>query len=477
MDSVAVTTEGVEGDVEGPDEFLRLLRLRLACTPVGLEDWLQPSAGRVPVGAAPADLIDEAIDTALRSIQRLVIDQNAQLDGAALERLAVGLNQVRRAAEAANVAVAERVVATNPFRGDGFLTGKSWLAHRLQLSKREAFHRCQMARQLPRLVLWSEAFVDGMVGVEQTSLMAQVAADPGVRDEALQAAESELLDDAMALPYEEFKRRVLRWQALVDTDGAADQAERVRNQRGATMTEPDSGGWELTARFDDLRGAEYCEAWAHYCQASSKPIGPKPWNASARATSPPPIWPAPTANVEPTPSWPWPCRRRLPTQRDAARAGTEHPHRPSLARRRTPGDEVPPSRFRDVVCRTASGHELDLTETAGMVLWAAVRRVVVDTDKGHVINYGRKRRLFRGASRRRHCCNRCVASGPVATSLSDAARPITPAAGPTTTAAPTRTTPTDSAEATTGSKNTATAVHRDDHGHWHIHHPDGHEIH
>ena len=117
----------------------------------GLDDWLHPSADGVPIEAAPSDLIDEAIDTALRSIQRLVIDQRAQLDAVGLERLAVGLNRVRRAAEAANVAVAERVVATNPFRGDGFLTGKNWLAHRLQLSKREAFHRCQMARMHPRL--------------------------------------------------------------------------------------------------------------------------------------------------------------------------------------------------------------------------------------------------------------------------------------------------------------------------------------
>ncbi len=33
------------------------------------------------------------------------------------------------------------------------------------------------------------------------------------------------------------------------------------------MTEPDTGGWELSARFDDLSGAEFCEVWAHYCQA------------------------------------------------------------------------------------------------------------------------------------------------------------------------------------------------------------------
>ncbi len=209
MDSVAYATEEVQGHVDDGDEFLRMLRLRLGATPVGLDDWLHPSNDGVPVEPAPTDLIDDAIDTALRSIQRLVIDQGAQLDAAGLERLAVGLNRVRRAAEAANVAVAERVVATNPFRDDGFLTGKNWLAHRLQLSKREAFHRCQMARMQPRLQQWSEAFVDGRVGVEQTSLMAQIAADPRITDDALSAREGDLLDDAMSLPYEEFKRRAL----------------------------------------------------------------------------------------------------------------------------------------------------------------------------------------------------------------------------------------------------------------------------
>ncbi len=125
--------------------------VQLAATPAGLEDWLHPSADNVPNEPTPTDLIDEAIDTALRSIQQLMIDQGAQLD-------ACGAGTVggRRRAGAAcrrsgHVAVAERVVATNPFRGDGFFTGKAWLTHRLQLSKREAFHRCQMARMHPRL--------------------------------------------------------------------------------------------------------------------------------------------------------------------------------------------------------------------------------------------------------------------------------------------------------------------------------------
>ena len=322
----------------------------------------------------------------------------------------LGLNRVRRAAEAANVAVAERVVATNPFRGDGFLTGKNWLAHRLQLSKREAFHRCQMARMHPRLVVWSEAFVDGLVGVEQTSLMAQIAANPRVPTDVLLGREAELLFDAMSLPYEEFKRRALRWQALVDTDGAADAAERLRNQRSATMTEPDTGGWELRARFDDLSGAEFCEVWAHYCQAefeadwaeaverlgegnvtaadlqrTDRQRGADALVAMARAAAA-----CPPAGMRPVPE---------------LNILIDHLSLEALLR----GDQVPEPRFREVVCRTASGHELDLSETASTVLWAEVRRVVTDADKGHVINYGRKQRLFRGASRkaallRQMCC-------------------------------------------------------------------------
>ncbi|MET0662604.1 MAG: DUF222 domain-containing protein [Ilumatobacteraceae bacterium] len=475
MERSGFAYEGVFDD--DPDECLRTLRVRLAATPAGVEDWLQPSADRVPVEPAPTDLIDEAIDTALRSIQLLVIDQGAQLDAASLERLAIGLNEVRRAAEAANVAVAERVVATNPFRGDGFLTGKRWLAHRLQLSKREAFHRCQMARMHPRLAKWSEAFIDGTVGIAQTSLMAQIAADPRITDEALQSGEADLLVDAMRLPYEEFKRRALRWQALVDPDGATDTAERLHHNRSATMTEPDSGGWELTARFDDLRGAEFCEVWAHYCAAEFE----ADWAEARERFGDGNFGPADLRRTD---------RQRgadaLVAMAGAAAACPPNGMRPvpelnvlidhrsldALLR----GEQVPPSRFDDVVCRTASGHDLDLTQAAGMVLWAAVRRVVVDTDKGHVINWGRKRRLFQGAARKaallkQMCCIWPGCNVPIRRCEVDHARSWAHDHGGTDQ---------DNADPLCRGHNWLKEhgfrVHRDDHGNWHIHHPDGHEI-
>ena len=111
-----------------------------------------------------------------------------------------------------------------------------------------------------------------------------------------------------------------------------------------------------------------------------------------------------------------------------------------------------------------------------MVLWAEVRRVVVDTDRGHVINYGRKQRLFRGASRkaallRQMCCIWPGCNVPIRRCEADHARSWAHGHGGTT-----KTTPTGSVGATTGSRNTASRVEGDDHGNWHIHHPDGHEI-
>ena len=61
MDSISYTTEGVQGDVDDHDEFFRTLRLRLAATPAGLDDWLHPSVDNVPIEPAPTDLIDEAV--------------------------------------------------------------------------------------------------------------------------------------------------------------------------------------------------------------------------------------------------------------------------------------------------------------------------------------------------------------------------------------------------------------------------------
>ena len=141
------------------------------------------------------------------------------------------------------------------------------------------------------------------------------------------------------------------------------------------------------------------------------------------------------------------------------------------------GQPVPESRYGDIVCRTRPAIELDLSEAAGMVLWAAVRRVVVDADRGHVINYGRRQRLFRGAARKaallqQMCCIWPGCNVPIRRCEADHARSWAHDHGRTDQ---------DNADGLcrkhNGLKEHGYRAHRDHHGNWHIHHPDGHEIH
>ena len=471
----ACTTEELLGDLDDRDEVLRLLREQLSATPAGLEDWLHPAVDDIPADSVPGGLIDDSVDTALRAIETLVIDQHAQLDGAGLQRLAIGVEKVRRSAEAAAVAVAERVDATNPFRTDGFFTGKNWLRHRLQLSKVDAFRRVQMARMQPRFPEWTEAAVAGEVGISQTMLMAQIAANPRLPGDQLRQRAPELLDDAINLQYEEFKAKALRWESLADPQGAADKVTRTNERRHALMNGRDQGGWALTARFDEIGGAEFNNVFAHYTQAEFE----ADWAEAVRLLG--------EGNVTPNDLRRTDLQRRADALVAMARAAAACP---PGAMRPVPvlnveidyltfeilmkGEQVPESRFRDVVCRTPDGRELDLSEAAGLVFWAEIRRVLLD-GAGLVINYGRRRRCFTGAAREAALLSAkgCIWPGcpvPPGRCEVDHARSWQNGGG----------TDQDNGDPLCRGHNLLKEhgyrVRRDGHGAWHIYHPDGREI-
>jgi hypothetical protein len=62
------------------------------------------------------------------------------------------------------------------------------------------------------------------------------------------------------------------------------------------------------------------------------------------------------------------------------------------------GDPIDPLRYREMVCRSQSGHELNPADVVTLSLVGHIRRVVYDA-KGVVIDLGRRQRLFTGASR------------------------------------------------------------------------------
>ena len=67
----------------------------------------------------------------------------SNFDAATTTAWATGVEQLRRQATAAGIAVADHLDAAQPFRGQGFFTAKSWLEHHLQLSGAEATAGCR----------------------------------------------------------------------------------------------------------------------------------------------------------------------------------------------------------------------------------------------------------------------------------------------------------------------------------------------
>jgi hypothetical protein len=160
----------------------------------------------------------------------------------------------------------------------------------------------------------------------------------------------------------------------------------------------DEGGWDVRARLDDLDGAEVREILAHFIDGEWRAdwdevrtrLGDDASVDDLRRTEP---------------------QRRadafVAMARAAASAGADRGRAcPTLdvlvdeatLRDTMLGRPIDPSRYADVVCRTASGHELHPTDAANVALWAHVRRVVHDST-GVVIDFGRRQRLYRHGAR------------------------------------------------------------------------------
>ena len=177
---------------------------------------------------------------------------------------ATGVEQLRRQAHAAGIAVADHLDVAQPFRDLGFFTAKNWMKYHLQLSGSEAHSRVQEARLRRAVAVWNNALAAGQVGVAQTRLMARIAANPRIEPDVLVRGVWELMVDAMDLPYIEFERRALTWEMLADPDGAADQTRTQPSTPHRQHPQNPDGSWSLHALFDDVGGPEFLEIFCWY---------------------------------------------------------------------------------------------------------------------------------------------------------------------------------------------------------------------
>ena len=345
-----------------------------------------------------ASVVEVLLERALLAVEDVAFIDPADVDASLLDRLAVGVEQLRRKVDAAADQIAGYVDEVAPFHSDGFFSARAWATHRLGLSGPETYRRVQVGRFHRRHILWANAATAGVVGVAQTALMARIVANPTISAETFEHDSFDLLADALDLPYRDFERRARRWETLADPVGASDTAERDRETRFVSVLPRADGGWTLTGSLDGVSGAEFNEILAHFVDVEWR----TDWTEARERLGD-------QATLTDL--------RRTQSQREAdgllamARAAASIHSDPS---RVTPtlnvlfdadtfgatlaGEPIPTDRYRDIVCRTQSGHELHPTDAANTALWAHLRRVVIDSTSV-IIDLGRRQRLFTGSSR------------------------------------------------------------------------------
>jgi hypothetical protein len=276
------------------------------------------------VAAPGPEWIAAAVEHCAQGLSLLERLDPTGFDAATVEAWAIGVEQLRRQATAAGIAVAGHLDTAQPFRDLGYFTAKAWMKHRLQLSGAEAHGRLQEARLRRAVAVWNNALAGGQVGVAQTRLMARIAANPRIDPDVLARGVWELMADAMDVSYVEFERRALTFEALADPIGAAEKTERNRLRRTASIHQESDGSWALHAQLRRRRRPRVPRNLLLVRRPRIHPRLGRRRPASVTATSTSPTCAAPKPNDEPTHSSRWPALlpRARPTGNDRCRPST-----------------------------------------------------------------------------------------------------------------------------------------------------------
>lgn len=323
------------------------------------------------------------------------LDEVAGLSAAEVEQLLQGLDARRRLVESETALLLARVEAVGAHRVDGHRTPRAFGVAACNWSSADGLRLVQAAHVL---AVFPTAFG---LGVSQLHALAGVVANPRVRP-FLPEAEELLVGQAHVLTFDEYVVFLAHWVATVDPDGSAVAHERAHRERTARVSLVGERGVvqvscgsadaafyaEVLAAYADsefLADWEVAAAEHDVVDASKLARNPRQRNADAvkaifvaaaearrtegaGAVEPEVLIVIDQATFE---------------QQLVASAGGE------------PGPAPDPTA---VICRTASGVELDPRDALVAALVGHVRRVVVNS-AGVVVNMGRRQRLFTGPLR------------------------------------------------------------------------------
>ena len=407
--------------------------------------------------------------------------QAATLTGADLDHALVAVEQARREVEAAYVAVLDRAESTNRYTHDGHAGVRGWASALANTGSVELHRRLQTMRALRDLPAAATALAAGDIGVDQVREIAKLHANPRTRDLTIDG-EAKLLDHARATACVDFLEIIGRWDSFGDPRGAAKRHDDAHQRRDAMIFERD-GVVHVHAKGATFQGAALIEIFQRQCDAEFLDDWETAKGAVATAGAGDPINALPRTDAQRR----FDALHSLFLSAVSAPPGSVAPepvinitmsvqeYEDRLEQLAT-GTRPAPATIDDIDtrrCETDTGIAIDPTDAVMASLTGWFRRVIVDS-AGVVIDLGRKRR-FTGSARvavilsRRRClwpgCGRASSRNQIDHTHDHARGGLT--------------TPHNGGPACGRHNRTKTrgyTVHRDTHGNWHVHRPDGTEL-
>jgi hypothetical protein len=296
------------------------------------------------------------------------------------------LVELVRAVERLEAVVARAMAAFDAHRSwepDGARSAASWLSTQCHLPVAECRRRVRLGRQLRSMPHVERAWVMGEMSRHHVEELCRVRTPTTevafARDEAM------LVAQAQRLSFRQFRRALAYWQQLADPDGVERDAEAFRAARRVHLSQTAGGEWFLDGRLDPISGAVVANGFRRVEQE----MFDADWAEARRRLGDG----ASVSDLTRTPAQ----RRADALVEIVRRAGAMPPE----ARLPEPlftilvGYET----FAGRVCELANG---TVVAPGSVVPWlssAWIERVVFD-GPDRVKNVGRRRRLFRGATRR-----------------------------------------------------------------------------
>ena len=133
------------------------------------------------------------------------------------------------------------------------LTAKAWLRWKCNFSPAAAADRVAVSRQLERLALATEAFVDGDISYPHAAMIARTAEKLGDKMEA--NAETILVTAAKDLDLGQLRVVTMKLQHLMDPDSVREEANESYERRFLSLSQTLDGVFYLNGRLDSEGGA------------------------------------------------------------------------------------------------------------------------------------------------------------------------------------------------------------------------------